>query len=191
MDSNNDTGLGKAVCRRELFAFAAAAATLLVPKWAQAAAQSRKPRQERILSLYNLHTGESVKACYWADGKYLGSEMKSIWRVLRDHRTDETHPIAPEVFDLLHALQRKLRTSQPFQIISGYRSPVTNAMLAEHSDGVANHSLHMVGKAVDVRIQGQSVRTIGRAALQLKKGGVGMYPRSNFVHVDVGPVRRW
>lgn len=148
-------------------------------------------RPQRSLSLYNLHTGESFRSVYWAEGRYLPQSMLAIDRVLRDHRTDDVHRIDPRVLDLLAALQEKLKARQPFQIISGYRSPATNAMLANTGEGVAKRSLHLEGKAVDIRLPKVPVRTVGRAARRLKAGGVGLYPASNFVHIDTGPVRTW
>jgi uncharacterized protein YcbK (DUF882 family) len=110
---------------------------------------------------------------------------------LRDHYSGDVHVMDPQVIDLLSALQARLQSRRPLQIISGYRSPHTNAWLASMSDGVAQHSLHMEGKAVDVRLEGVSVRAIGRAARSLRAGGVGQYPEADFVHVDVGRVRTW
>jgi uncharacterized protein YcbK (DUF882 family) len=110
---------------------------------------------------------------------------------LRDHRTGEVHAIAPNLFDLVYRLRGQLDTRATVQVISGYRSPATNAALHAHSEGVASHSLHMLGQATDLRIAGVDLSRLRDAAWSLQSGGVGFYPQSQFVHVDVGRVRRW
>ena len=147
----------------------------------------------RTLVLDNIHTGEKLKVDYWVEGRYLPDALAAVNRVLRDFRSGEVHPIAPELLDLLSALRGRLETHQPMSVISGYRSPATNTMLRgerEHS-GVATKSLHMRGMAVDIRIPGRSLKALHAAALAQKGGGVGYYPTSDFVHVDVGRVRSW
>lgn len=146
---------------------------------------------ERALSLYNTHTGEWLKTVYWTDGGYVPRALSQISRLLRDHRSGDIHPIDPRLLDLMAGVHRKFGTRGAIHIISGYRSPATNALLASLSDGVASNSLHMSGQAVDIRIPGASVRTLGRAARAMKAGGVGMYPSSGFVHIDTGRVRVW
>ena len=143
------------------------------------------------LSFYNLHTGESLKTKYWAEGEYLPDAMADINHILRDFRTNLVLPIDPQLLDLLNGLPSTLGTAQPFQIISGYRSPATNFTLAANSDGAAKGSLHMQGKAIDLRIEGTALGDLHQAAMDLQGGGVGYYPKSNFVHVDVGRVRHW
>jgi uncharacterized protein YcbK (DUF882 family) len=117
--------------------------------------------------------------------------LVAIDRILRDHRTDETIEMDLRLLDLLHALRATLGSRRRFEVFSGYRSPATNAALLEEGHGVAEHSFHIVGKAIDVRLPDRSVSALRRAALRLRRGGVGYYPRSGFVHVDVGPLRRW
>jgi uncharacterized protein YcbK (DUF882 family) len=146
---------------------------------------------ERSLSFYNLHTAESLKVVYWERGDYIPTSLADINKVLRDHRSGEKHEMDPRLLDLLCDLRLRLETKEPFQIISGYRSPATNAMLHAKSDGVATRSLHMDGKAVDIRIPGRDLSLVKKTALAMKAGGVGYYPSSNFVHVDVGRVRSW
>jgi uncharacterized protein YcbK (DUF882 family) len=146
---------------------------------------------EKAVALYNSHTGESLKAIYWAQGRYLPEALSAVDRVLRDHRTDEIKPINPQVLDLLHAINEELACHSPFYIISAYRSPSTNAYLRFMSRRVAEHSLHMDGKAVDLRLPGWASHTLKQVAVDLQMGGVGYYPRADFVHVDVGPVRYW
>jgi uncharacterized protein YcbK (DUF882 family) len=175
--------------RRNLVIGLAAAAALVVT--IPSALAARRQVGIRSLALNNLHTGERINTVYWHDGRYVPEALRNINWVLRDHHTDQVCRINPELLDLLTQLQTKLRTREPFQIFSGYRSPATNAMLAAMTDGVAQNSLHMQGMAVDIRVPDRSLVKVQRAALSLEAGGVGFYPRSDFVHVDVGRVRRW
>lgn len=145
----------------------------------------------RTLSFENLHTGERLSETYWADGAYIPEALRRIDHVLRDHRTGETHRIAPELLDLLTRLRAALDTEAPFQVISGYRSPRTNAMLASLSGGVARQSLHTKGLAIDIRVPGRRLTAVRDAAIALRGGGVGYYERSQFVHLDTGRIRTW
>lgn len=165
-----------------------AGAALALPARAMASLGDR-----RTISLDNLHTGEKLNVTYWADGNYIPDALTSVNTVLRDFRNGAIHPIAPNLIDLLALLRSRLETTQPFRVISGYRSPATNAMLREaheHS-GVASQSLHMQGMAIDVRLAGRPLAALHDTALSLRGGGVGYYPSSDFVHVDVGRIRRW
>ena len=151
------------------------------------------PGGARSVALHNLHTGESLSVDYWIDGAYQADAMAEVDRVLRDFRTGDVHPMAATLLDLLTGLRRKLDTDRPFEVISGYRSPRTNAILREaheHS-GVAAKSLHMQGMAIDIRVPGRALASLRDAALAVRGGGVGYYPASDFVHVNVGRVRRW
>lgn len=165
----------------------AAALVTLTPLGAEAAAG---PSGVRTIALLNPNTGEAVRATYWLKGRYVPEELRVINRLLRDHHTDQVHEIDPKLLDVLHAVQTRLDTKSAFHVMSGYRSPETNEQL-RRKGRAAKHSLHMEGKAIDVRMPGRSVRHLHRAAVSLKAGGVGYYPRSGFVHLDVGPVRRW
>jgi uncharacterized protein YcbK (DUF882 family) len=156
--------------------------------WAQTAALGVDPRG---VAFHNLHTGESLTAIYWEEGRYVPDALAAVNKVLRDFRNGEEHPIDPQLLDLLHGLNARIDNRTPFQVISGYRSPQTNAMLHEHSDGVASKSLHMQGMAIDIRVQGVPLDYLHKAALDMGRGGVGYYPQSDFVHVDVGRVRQW
>lgn len=179
--------------RRFLGIGAAATAAALVASRAQAAA-APKAVPERVLSFFNTHTGERLKTSYCCGGVYQPEALKEINHILRDFRANEIKPIDPKLLDLLHELGGTLETDQPFHIISGYRSPKTNAMLRERGGshtGVASHSLHMDGKAIDIRVPGANLNHVRAAARSLKLGGVGYYPSSNFVHVDTGRVRFW
>jgi uncharacterized protein YcbK (DUF882 family) len=146
----------------------------------------------RRLSFYNLHTAECVEACYWENGCYVPTALDQIDTVLRDHRTGEIRQMSPALIDLVFALSASLGTNGPVQIVSGYRSPATNALLrAGDLGGVAENSLHLTGEAVDLCFEGRSLRRVRDAALALNGGGVGYYPKSGFVHVDVGRPRSW
>jgi uncharacterized protein YcbK (DUF882 family) len=146
---------------------------------------------ERVLRLHNTHTGENLAAPYWADGSYIASELQDINSVLRDHRTGDIYPIDTDLLDLLFVLQSKAGSRKAYEVISGYRSPATNASLRSSSSGVAKHSYHMLGKAIDIRLPGCELKHLHTAALSIGAGGVGYYPGSDFIHVDVGPQRSW
>jgi uncharacterized protein YcbK (DUF882 family) len=148
-------------------------------------------RAERVLSFAHTHTGERLSVPYFADGHYLAEGLARLDHLLRDHRTGEEHPIEPALFDLLNDLQLATGTREPFQVISGYRSPKTNAKLRSAGRGVAKRSLHMDGRAIDVRLADVGSSVLRDAALELKRGGVGYYRQSDFVHVDTGRFRTW
>lgn len=146
----------------------------------------------RRLAFDNLHTGEKVDAVYFENGAYVPDALNAIDKVLRDHRSGEVHPMDRGLLDLLSALSGQLERPPGFQVISGFRSPHTNAMLKKTGGGgVATKSLHMQGKAMDIRVEGVETAALRDAALALKLGGVGYYPSDRFVHVDTGRVRRW
>ena len=145
---------------------------------------------ERLLSFDNLHTAEKLKLVYWAEGAYVPESLSSINKLLRDHRTGTVYPIDRRLLDLLWRVRTELDTTDPFEIISGYRSAETNAKLHEQSNGVAKHSLHMDGMAADIRVPGRTLELIRKVAVAMRSGGVGYYPKQ-FVHVDVGRVRTW
>lgn len=139
----------------------------------------------------NLHTGESIEAVYWEQGDYIADVLDEVNSHLRDFRTGDVYPIDPSLLDLLDVVSERTGSKSPFQVISGYRSPKTNAMLHERSAEVAQKSFHTMGKAIDVRLPDVELRYLHAAAMSLGRGGVGFYPESNFVHLDVGPVRSW
>lgn len=147
--------------------------------------------EPRWLKLHNIHTQEKLEAVYFEKGEYVPDAVQALDKVLRDYRTGDVYSMHPELFDTLSNLAQKTGTKSHFQIISGYRSPKTNAMLHARSGEVAKRSLHMDGKAIDLYLEDVSLDRVRAAALDLGRGGVGYYPVSNFVHVDVGPVRRW
>lgn len=164
--------------------------TAFLPGSVLAATRNDK-RLERSLSLYNPNTRESLDTVYWANGNYVPKALADINYIMRDRRTGEIMPIDPGLLDLLFSIRTQLNTRRTFHIISGYRSPETNALLRRCGKGAARNSFHLQGKAVDIRLAGWRLSALRRAAYKLKKGGVGYYPCSRFVHVDVGPVRYW
>ncbi|MBV0932421.1 DUF882 domain-containing protein [Marinobacterium weihaiense] len=174
--------------RRRLLGGIAGAATLLhLPK----AHANIQPLFGRELRFDHLHTGERLHTTYWAQGDYVRDSLADINHLLRDFRTGEEHPIDPRLLDLLHRLKQQSGNDNPFQIISGYRSPRTNARLRAASNGVAQKSLHMQGQALDIRLPGTPLKELHRLACDAKVGGVGLYTRSNFIHIDTGRVRYW
>lgn len=149
----------------------------------------KKPSRE--LSLLNLHTGEKLKAEYVHNGAYVPSALHAVSVLLRDHYNNKVHAIDPHLLDVAFALQHKVGGSGQFHVVCGYRSPETNAMMHEESSGVAQHSLHIEGKAIDIRLPGTRLASVRKGALALKAGGVGYYPGDDFVHVDTGKIRHW
>lgn len=176
--------------RRDLLKFGMASA-LALPGVSALGGKARAATEPRKVAFHNLHTGEELEAVYWDQGDYVPDALHAVNHVLRDYRTGDIHPIEPRLLDLLDTLSAHVETRAPFQVISGYRSPKTNAMLHARSHGVAEHSLHMKGMAIDIRLQDVDLERLHQAALSMRSGGVGYYPSSDFVHVDVGPVRRW
>jgi uncharacterized protein YcbK (DUF882 family) len=173
-------------------------ATAMVPLGANAARWAIEPAnfvvrspEVRELSFYNIHTGEALKTVYFENGEYVPGALLDLNNFFRDFRANEVKAIDFRLFDLLNRIHRALDTSQPFNLISGYRSPATNAWLASQGEGVAHHSLHMYGMASDICVPGRSLLLLQTVALAMQSGGVGYYPRSNFVHIDTGRVRRW
>ena len=146
---------------------------------------------EKSVGFYHIHTGERLRMVYWRHGQYVPGALREVDYLLRDYHTDEVKRIDPQMLDLLYAMRTLLDTNEPFQVLSGYRSPATNAELRRHDRAVAVHSLHMEGKAVDIRLPGRTLVGVRRAALAVQAGGVGYYPQKHFLHVDTGSVRSW
>jgi uncharacterized protein YcbK (DUF882 family) len=145
----------------------------------------------KTLSLKHQHTGDNLTVTYHDQGVYVREALKEINYFLRDYHNNEVHNFDPKLLDQLHDVKLLLGVKTPFHVVSGYRSPSTNANLRKHSRGVAKHSLHMEGRAVDIRMEGVTAKTIRNAALTLRRGGVGYYPSENFVHLDTGELRTW
>jgi uncharacterized protein YcbK (DUF882 family) len=149
------------------------------------------PQPLRTLRFVHLHTGERLDVDYFADGGYLPDALAAVNHLLRDFRTGDIGTIDPALLDLLHAVAGSTRSRQAFEVISGYRSAETNDALRRRSEGVASASLHLSGQAIDIRLRDVALPALRDAALAQRRGGVGYYPASNFVHVDTGRVRRW
>ncbi len=187
-----ETAMKHALVRREfLRAGAALFGAGIVSGIAGPAIANAEKAGAKSVAFFNLHTGERLKAEYWANGAYVPEALEAVNRVLRDYRNNEVHAIDPGLLDLLHTLQAVIVSNPEVQVISGYRSPATNARMHEHSAGVAAHSLHMVGQAIDIRLADVKLDRLHGAALAMRAGGVGYYPSLDFVHVDVGRVRQW
>ncbi|WP_234455045.1 YcbK family protein [Thermohalobaculum xanthum] len=170
---------------------AAALAALAASATPAAPAVLRGRGDFRSLSLVNRRTGEWIKSVYWIEGEYVPEALESMNHILRDWRQDREMEMDPTVLDILSATHGLLDTTEPFEVISGYRTPETNSLLRNRSKGVASNSYHIKGMAVDVTLKSRSVRQISGAGLSLRAGGVGKYSRSQFVHLDSGPVREW
>jgi len=156
------------------------------------AAPSRAAVGARGLAMVHTHTQERIDIVYAVDGQYDAAALGTLNRFLRDHYSGDVGVIDPQVFELLHRVQRALATGRPYEVISGYRCPTTNTQLREtRGGGVAKHSLHMEGRAIDVRLPGVALSDLRDAALSLRGGGVGFYPREQFVHLDTGRLRTW
>lgn len=162
----------------------------VVPLLPAKTAQASSYGAQRV-SFRQQHTGETFNGVYRVGDRYLPEAFERMNYVLRDFRTREVFPMDPRVIDIISIIQAKSGSSQPLEILSGYRSPKTNAMLRRASTGVAKNSFHMYGQALDIRMPGQSTRNIRNIARSLRAGGVGYYPKSNFVHVDTGTIRSW
>jgi len=176
-----------AVLASVLAAPAVKAASKTAPLVAPAAAVPN----ERIVRLYNTHTGESLRSIFWAEGKFIPDALQDINKLLRDHRNNKIAAIDPQLLVLLDKVSAQFGDHPTMHIISGYRSPESNAKLHANTSGVAKHSLHMEGQAIDVRIPGKDLSKLHKVAMAQKAGGVGYYPDSEFVHMDVGRVRYW
>jgi uncharacterized protein YcbK (DUF882 family) len=145
----------------------------------------------RDLSFYHTHTGRALHIVYYRDGRYDPDALQAIDDFLKDFRNGERHPIDPALLDVLYEIKVRTGTHSPFEVISAYRSPQTNQMLRQTTSGVAQNSMHLRGQAIDVRLSDVNLTALRKTALQLKRGGVGFYPDSEFVHVDTGRVRFW
>ena len=147
--------------------------------------------EARSLSMYNVHTDERINLVYCEKGYYVPEALREVNYFFRDFRANLVKEIDPRLLDLLHTIHQASDTTKPFNLVSGYRSPQTNAMLAAQFEGVARHSMHIEGKASDINLPGRELSLLQRVALALRFGGVGYYPQSGFVHVDTGRIRHW
>ncbi len=200
-ESSNTATTGQAVImtetncggftRRALLGAFAATAVAAAPTYSNAAGFLRGAGDVRRIRMYSGRTGERVDMIYWIEGDYLADAIKEINYFMRDWRNNQVKSIDIRTIDIMAASHNLLDVSEPYMLISGYRSPETNAMLRARSSGVAKNSRHLVGQAADLRLASRSVSQMYRAAKACNAGGVGRYTRSNFVHMDCGPVRSW
>jgi uncharacterized protein YcbK (DUF882 family) len=183
--------------RRQLLGLGGAMAGLAAGSGWVGPASAREPLRTgagavgKRIALKNLHTGEELESEFSRGGEYLSDSFAAIQVLLRDFRNDEQHPIDPKLMDYLFDVAQHLGVDPVFSVISGYRSPQTNALLHERSSGVARHSMHLEGRAIDVRIAGVDCARLAGRALDLTRGGVGYYRASDFVHLDTGAFRTW
>ena len=164
---------------------------LTLPFTANAFANSARRKTQRELSFYHTHTGDRLSIVYHDGESHISPALHKINQFLGDFRTGEIHDIDTRLLDALYLLQQKTGAENNYEVISGYRSPKTNAKLRSKSGGVAKRSLHMQGKAIDIRLKGVNTNTLRDTAIALKIGGVGYYRRSDFIHLDTGRVRYW
>lgn len=177
--------------RRGLLGAFAATVVTAAPSYPNAAGFLRGAGDIRRLRMTSPRTGERIDTIYWIEGDYIKDALREITLFMRDWRTDQTKTIDTRTIDIMAASHNLLEADEPYMLLSGYRSPKTNAMLRRRSSGVAKNSRHMNGEAADLRLTSRSVAQMYRAALACKGGGVGRYSRSDFVHMDCGPVRSW
>lgn len=178
--------------RRKFIKNIACGALLTLGSPVLANASRNRVIMHKSLTLYNTHTEDKLKLTYFEKGRYIKPALREINHFLRDFRTGDIYPIDIDLLDLMHDLKLALGiNNKPFQIISGYRSPITNNLLHLENPGVSNNSLHMQGKAIDIRVENIATHHIRNAALAMQRGGVGYYPDSDFVHIDTGKVRFW
>ena len=179
------------ISRRGLLGALAATAVVAAPTYSNAAGFLRGAGDIRRLKMYSARTGERMDTIYWIDGDYVAESVREVSLFMRDWRNGQAVAMDTRTMDIIAASHRMLDVNEPFMLLSGYRSPQTNAMLASHSSGVERNSLHMRGQAADLRLDNRSVNQIARAALSCHAGGVGRYSGSGFVHMDCGDVRTW
>jgi uncharacterized protein YcbK (DUF882 family) len=177
--------------RRGLLGIFAAATLVAAPSMSNAFGILRGAGDIRRIRMYSGRTGESIDTIYWIEGNYIPEALNEITYFMRDWRQDEKKDVDPRTVDIAAAAHSLLDVKEPFMLLSGYRTPKTNAMLRSSSRGVARNSLHMKAQAADLRMRSRSVAQIYRAAAACEAGGVGKYSRSNFVHMDCGPIRTW
>ena len=177
--------------RRGLLGVFAATAVIAAPSYSNAFGLLKGAGDIRRVRLYSGRTGESIDTIYWIEGEYIREVMKEINHFMRDWRSDDAIKMDPRNMDIIAAAHRLMDVNEPYMLLSGYRSPATNALLRSQSGGVAKNSLHMKGQAADLRLKSRTVGQMAKAAKVCAAGGVGSYSRSNFVHMDCGPVRAW
>ena len=191
MTTTNTSGISRRGLLRAFAATAVTAAPAFTPTFGQAAGFLRGAGDVRRIKMYSGRTGEKIDMIYWIEGDYIAESVNQIVHFMRDWRNNKTIAIDTRTIDIMAASHNLLDVTEPYMLLSGYRSPETNAMLRRQSSGVARNSLHMRGQAADLRLASRSVNQIAGAAQSCNAGGVGRYPGSNFVHMDCGQVRTW
>lgn len=187
MTELGQTGLN----RRSLLRIFAATSIIAAPTMSNAFGLLRGAGDVRRIRMYSGRTGETIDTIYWIEGNYIPEALNEVTYFMRDWRQDATKDVDPRTIDIAAASHRLLEVKEPYMLLSGYRTAKTNAMLRSSSRGVARNSLHMKAQAADLRMRSRSVAQIYRAAAACEAGGVGKYSRSNFVHMDSGPIRTW
>jgi len=185
------TSRSGSISRRGLLGAFAATMITAAPTYSNAAGFLRGGGDIRRVKMYSGRTGERIDMIYWVEGKYIKDAVTEVYRFMRDWRTNQVKVIDLRTVDIMAATQNMLDTPEPYTLISGYRSPQTNAMLRARGSGVAKNSRHLRGEAADLQMRSRSVNQMARAAAACRAGGVGRYTGSNFIHVDCGPVRSW
>ncbi|MEJ6501098.1 MAG: DUF882 domain-containing protein [Rhodobacterales bacterium] len=183
--------LNATISRRSLLGAFAAMTVMAAPVYSKTFGLLKGAGDIRRISMRSGRTGESLETIYWIEGEYIKEAFKEINHFMRDWREDSTIVMDNRNVDIIAAAHSLLETDEPFQLLSGYRSPGTNAMLRSRSRAIAKNSLHIKGMAADLRLQSRSVGQMARAGMACNSGGVGTYSRSNFVHMDCGVVRTW
>ena len=197
MTSQTQGAFASSVSRRKFLGFGAlaagslAASSIITPASAAIFGRGTRSDGARKITFRNSHTGEMFSGVYRVGDKYLPDAFERINVVLRDFRSNEMFPIDPRVLDIIYSVHELTQQDEPYEVLSGYRCPKTNSGLRKHGEGVAKNSLHMTGQAIDLRLPGFDTKQIRNLAVSLKAGGVGYYPKSNFVHMDTGDVRTW
>lgn len=179
------------ISRRALLGAFAATAVTAAPTFTKAAGVLKNAGDIRRIRMYSARTGERIDMIYWVEGVYIKDAVREVNHFMRDWRTDQVKPVDLRTIDIMAASHNLLDVSEPYMLLSGYRTPSTNAMLRSKSRNVARNSLHMKGQAADLRLSSRSVNQMARAASACRAGGVGKYSGSNFVHMDCGPIRVW
>ncbi|NIY73380.1 DUF882 domain-containing protein [Marivivens donghaensis] len=177
--------------RRGLLRAFAATTVVAAPTFSKAAGFLRGAGDIRRIKMYSGRTGEKVDMIYWVEGEYIREAVDQVTYFMRDWRNGQTKNVDTRTIDIMAAVHNMLETDEPYMMLSGYRSPETNAMLRSRSSGVAKNSLHMQAQAADLRLQSRSITQMASAAQSCQAGGVGTYRGSNFVHMDCGGVRAW
>ncbi|MFV0360631.1 YcbK family protein [Tropicimonas sp.] len=186
-----NTAARTGLSRRGILRAFAATAVIAAPTYANAAGFLRGGGDIRRIRMYNGRTGETMDTIYWVEGSYIKDALKEINAFMRDWRRNEVKTIDTRTIDIMAASHNLMGTSEPYMLLSGYRSAATNAMLRARSGGVARNSLHIRGQAADLRLKSRSIYQMAKAASSCSAGGVGTYRGSNFVHMDCGDIRSW